>query len=161
MLGKGKQMVERAGGLIKDEALGLIRDAKETKGPLKEKALGLVKGRPLSSLKKARSEIVASRREEGTAKDHREYFRNLLRETNRRSTGAAGERTGVPESQDQAVDDLPLENYDSMGVRQVREKLDDLRVEEVKRLRDYEAKNKNRRTLIGRFDRRIEADSTS
>jgi hypothetical protein len=161
VLGKGKQLVERAGGLVKDEAFGLIRDAKQTKGPLKERALGLVKGRPLRLLKGAGREAAVTPQEEGeTTKDHSEYFRNLIRETNRRSTGEAERSTEVAESQDQAGDDLPLEDYDSMNVHQISERLDDLSTEEVRRLRDYEARKKNRRTLIGRFDRRIEAGSS-
>jgi hypothetical protein len=55
---------------------------------------------------------------------------------------------------------LPLEDYDSLNVRQVSERLNELRDEEVRRLRDYEAKNKNRTTLIGLFDQRIEAGSS-
>ena len=160
MLGKGKQLVEKAGGLVKDEAFGLIRDAKQTKSPLKERALGLVKGRPLRLLKGVRREAAVTRQEGETTKDHSEYFRNLIRETNRRSTGEAEGSTEVAESQDQADDDLPLEDYDSMNVRQISGRLDDLSVEEVRRLRDYEVKNKNRRTLLNRFDRRIDAGSS-
>jgi uncharacterized protein YdiU (UPF0061 family) len=55
---------------------------------------------------------------------------------------------------------LPLENYDSLNVRQVSERLNELRDEEVRQLRDYEAKNKNRTTLIGLLDQRIEAGSS-
>jgi hypothetical protein len=160
MMEKGKQLVEKAGGLVKDEVFGLIRDAKQTKGPLKEKALGLVKGNPLRSLKGSKREAAAIRREDGTTKDHSEYFRNLIRETTRRSTGEAAASPEVAESQDGVGDDLPLEDYDSMNVRQIGERLDDLSIEEVRRLRDYEARNKNRRTLIGRFDRRIAAGSS-
>jgi hypothetical protein len=160
VLGKGKQLVEKAGGLVKDETFGLIREAKQTKGPLKEKALGLVKGRPLRLLQGARREAAAIRREGDTTKDHSEYFRSLIRETNRRSAGRAEANTEVAESQDQAGDDLPLEDYDSMNVRQISGRLDDLSVEEVRGLRNYEADNKNRRTLINRFDRRIEAGSS-
>ena len=65
---------------------------------------------------------------------------------------------GAPESR--AGGDLPLEDYDSMNVRQVSERLGDLSVEEIRQLRDYEAKNKNRRTLLNRFDARIEAGSS-
>ena len=161
MLGKGKQLVEKAGGLVKNEAFGLIRDAKQTKDPLKEKALSLVKGRrPLRLLKGVRREAAVTRQEGDTAKDHSEYFSDLIRETNRRSTGEAEGSTEVAESQDQADDDLPLEDYDSMNVRQISRRLDNLSVEEVRRLRDYEVKNKNRRTLLNRFDRRIDAGSS-
>jgi|SRR5215217_4547944 len=78
----------------------------------------------------------------------------------RGSTGGTEGSTESAESQDQAGDELPLEDYNSMNVRQIGERLDDLSTEEVRRLRDYEARNKNRRTLIGRLDRRIEAGSS-
>lgn len=58
------------------------------------------------------------------------------------------------------VERLPLENYDSLNVQQVSERLNELRDAEVRQLRDYEAKNKNRKTLIGLFDQRIEAGSS-
>jgi hypothetical protein len=41
----------------------------------------------------------------------------------------------------------------------VSERLEELSVEEVERLRRYEAANKNRSTLLRRFDERIEAGS--
>jgi hypothetical protein len=165
MMEKGKQLVENAGGLVKDEVIGLIRDAKQTKEPLKEKALGLVKGRPLRLLKGAKREAHVIRRD-GTTNEHSGYFRNLITETNRRSTGdrrSTGKAAASPEvaeSQDRVGDDLPLEDYDSMNVHQIRASLADLSIEEVRRLRDYEARNKNRRTLIGHFDRRIEVRSS-
>ena len=46
-----------------------------------------------------------------------------------------------------------------MNVREVSERLEELSVEEVERLRRYEAANKNRSTLLRRFDERIEAGS--
>lgn len=56
-----------------------------------------------------------------------------------------------------AGDKLPLANYDSLSVREVSDELDELSIEEIEQLRDYEAKNKNRQTLVDRFDQRIEA----
>ncbi len=47
-----------------------------------------------------------------------------------------------------------------MNVREVSEKLDGLSVDEIRQLRDYEVQNKNRCTLIERFDLRLEADSS-
>jgi hypothetical protein len=46
-----------------------------------------------------------------------------------------------------------------LNVREVSERLEELSVEEVERLRRYEAANKNRSTLLRRFDERIEAGS--
>jgi hypothetical protein len=65
----------------------------------------------------------------------------------------AGERAQAEAGED----DLPLADYDSLNVREVSERLEELSTEEVERLRRYEAANKNRSTLLRRFDERIEA----
>ena len=44
-----------------------------------------------------------------------------------------------------------------MSVNRVTQRLGELSVGEIERLRDYEAENKGRRSLIDRFDRRIRA----
>ncbi len=72
---------------------------------------------------------------------------------------AAGASPKAP-AESRAGGDLPLEDYDSMNVREVSSKLGELSVEEIRQLRDYEASNKNRRTLISRLDARIEAGSS-
>jgi hypothetical protein len=64
----------------------------------------------------------------------------------------AGERARTQADED----DLPLADYDSLNVREVSERLERLGAEEVERLRHYEAANKNRSTLLRRFDERIE-----
>lgn len=57
-------------------------------------------------------------------------------------------------------DSVPLANYDSLNVREVSDKLDELGTEEIKQLRDYEVRNKNRKTLVERLNARIEAGSS-
>ena len=48
MIGKGKAVVGKAAALLKDEALGLIDDAREAKAPIKEGvSTFLKKTRPL------------------------------------------------------------------------------------------------------------------
>jgi chromosome segregation ATPase len=64
------------------------------------------------------------------------------------------------EAESQGEDDLPLADYDSLNYRQISERLDELSVEEIRRLRDYEARNKNRSTLVNRLDSRIESSSS-
>ena len=64
------------------------------------------------------------------------------------------------EAESRGDDDLPLADYDSLNVRQISERLDELSVEEIRRLRDYEAGNKNRSTLVNRLDSRIESSSS-
>jgi hypothetical protein len=41
-------------------------------------------------------------------------------------------------------------------MRQISERLDELSVEEIRRLRDYEVRNKDRSTLVKRLDSRTE-----
>jgi hypothetical protein len=56
-------------------------------------------------------------------------------------------------------DDFPLADYDSLNIRQISERLDELSVEEIRRLRDYEVRNKDRSTLVNRLNSRIEVSS--
>ena len=55
---------------------------------------------------------------------------------------------------------MPIEDYDSLGVKEISERLQELSDEEVEQLRRYETANKNRSTLLKRFDKRLEASST-
>jgi len=54
---------------------------------------------------------------------------------------------------------LPIAGYDEMNVGEVSGKLDSLSDEELKRVRDYERRHKNRDTLIEQLDRKIKASS--
>ncbi len=82
------------------------------------------------------------------------FYRRSMEETER-----SAERSVEVSPEGRADDGLPLEDYDSLNVREVSERLDELSVEEIRQLRDYEARNKNRRTLLERLDNRIEAGS--
>jgi chromosome segregation ATPase len=75
-----------------------------------------------------------------------------------RSTEEAGKSGSEAESQ--GGGELPLADYDSLNVRQISERLNELSVEEVRRLRDYEVRNKNRRTLVNRLNSTIEASTS-
>lgn len=54
---------------------------------------------------------------------------------------------------------FPIEGYDEMNVAEISEQLDDLSEEELKRIRDYEKRNKGRDTLLEQLDRKIKAAS--
>ena len=64
-----------------------------------------------------------------------------------------------PERQEGA--EVPLEDYDSLNIEQITQRLDDLSTQEIRQLRAYEAENKSRSTLLRRLDERIEADASS
>ena len=54
---------------------------------------------------------------------------------------------------------LGTEDYEGLTVAEVTEKLDDLSVEELKRLRELEKRTKDRESLVERIDRKIRANS--
>ena len=87
------------------------------------------------------------------------YYQGTVVSTELRGTREATETepTGVDAEIQAGEDDLPLADYDTLNVREVSERLAELSVEEVEQLRRYEAANKNRSTLLKRFDDRIEA----
>jgi len=54
---------------------------------------------------------------------------------------------------------LETANYDTLTVAEVTEKLDDLSADELKKVREFEKRNKNRESLVERIDRKIRANS--
>ena len=54
---------------------------------------------------------------------------------------------------------LPIEGYDELNVNEISGRLEGLSEEELRRVRDYEKRNKNRDTLVEQLDRKIKADS--
>jgi hypothetical protein len=50
---------------------------------------------------------------------------------------------------------FPIAGYDEMNVEEVSGRLNDLSVEELQRVRDYEERNKRRDTLLEQMDRKI------
>ena len=53
-----------------------------------------------------------------------------------------------------ATSEVPIEGYDEMSVDDIAARLDSLSDEEVTRVRQYEASNKNRATLLAQIDRK-------
>jgi hypothetical protein len=54
---------------------------------------------------------------------------------------------------------LPIADYDEKNVGQVTRELDDLSVEDLRKVRAYEKGHKNRDTVIEQIDRKIKAAS--
>jgi hypothetical protein len=52
---------------------------------------------------------------------------------------------------------FPISGYDDMNVEEVSKNLNDLSVEELRLVRDYEERNKNRESLLSQMDRKIRA----
>src|SRR5215213_1553389 len=55
--------------------------------------------------------------------------------------------------------ELPLENYDKLNAIEVTDRIEKLDAQDIERLREYEARNKNRRSVLERMDARIRAAS--
>jgi len=51
--------------------------------------------------------------------------------------------------------DLPVGDYQTMSIAQIKSKLDSLDVRDLKKLRGYEVKHKNRKGMLAELDRRI------
>jgi hypothetical protein len=79
----------------------------------------------------------------------RDVTRKATREATSTATVAAREATGG----------FPIPNYDTLTVEEVSKKLDKLSAAQLREVRDYEKKNKNRETLIEQFDRKLKAAS--
>jgi len=54
---------------------------------------------------------------------------------------------------------FPIEGYDELTVEEVSARLDALSTEDLREVRDYEERNKNRETLLEQLDRRIRSGS--
>ena len=73
-------------------------------------------------------------------------------------TGAtAGTVGAAAEGTERAVEAVafPIEGYDEKNVDEISKRLNDLSVEELQLVRDYEELNKKRETLLERMDRKI------
>ncbi len=69
------------------------------------------------------------------------------------------EATRKAELQAAVLGALQTEDYNELTVAEISNKLDDLSVEDLKKVREYEKRNKNRETLIEQFDRKLKAVS--
>src|SRR5918997_1144819 len=105
---------------------------------------------------KAEKRAEEAQRRVEEAKGSTEQAESRAKEAERRAEEA---ERGSSEADSQGGDDLPLADYDSLNIRQISERLDELSVEEIERLRDYEVRNKDRSTLVNRLNSRIEVSS--
>jgi hypothetical protein len=54
---------------------------------------------------------------------------------------------------------FPIEGYDNLTVEEVSARLDALSIEDLREVRDYEERTKNRDTILEQLDRRIRSGS--
>ena len=72
------------------------------------------------------------------------------------ASATAGAAAGAMRSAGQTAS-FPIAGYDEMNVDEVSKRLNDLSVEELQLVRDYEERNKRRETLLEQMDRKIRA----
>jgi hypothetical protein len=80
------------------------------------------------------------------------------------ATGAAGAMADTTadatrSAAEAAAGQPPIDGYDEMNIGEITSRLDGLSEAELRRVRNYEQRNKNRETLIAQIDRRLEASS--
>jgi len=102
-------------------------------------------------------------------------FQEGVATTGRTATGLLGAATGaVADATGRAADAtasgaeraaeavaFPIEGYDEMNVEEISERLDDLSVEELQLVRDYEELHEGRKTLLEQMDRKIRNAASS
>ena len=54
---------------------------------------------------------------------------------------------------------FPIAGYDELNVEEIKGRLDGLTAAQIREIREYEKRNKNRETLIEQFDRKLKAAS--
>ncbi|CAA9454973.1 MAG: hypothetical protein AVDCRST_MAG01-01-5068, partial [uncultured Rubrobacteraceae bacterium] len=54
---------------------------------------------------------------------------------------------------------FPIANYDEQNVAEISKHIDALTAAQIREVREYEKRNKNRETLIDQFDRKLKAVS--
>src|SRR5215203_7459712 len=54
---------------------------------------------------------------------------------------------------------FPIAGYDELNVEEIKNRLDGLTAAQIREIREYEKRNKNRETLIDQFDRKLKAAS--
>ena len=90
-----------------------------------------------------------------------ESAREGMRTLTQTTTGLLGTATGAVgatvEGAERAAEaaTVPIEGYDEMNVEEISKRLNDLSVEELQLVRDYEELNKKRETLLEQLDRKI------
>ena len=69
-----------------------------------------------------------------------------------RMLGGSGDSLDTPAA---GSTSQPIPGYDDLSAAQVQERLDDLTPAQLRKLRDYEARHANRKTVLDRIDRKL------
>ena len=74
-------------------------------------------------------------------------------------TRRAEEATKQAELRTAVLGALKTEDYDELTVAEISGRLEGLSAEQLRKVREFEKRNKDRETLIGQIDRKIRANS--
>jgi hypothetical protein len=127
-------------------------------------AQGLVDG----SIRELRSQVESNRAMTQELVDRAERqrgaFRTLIEESvdayvDLLYTPLAYFRQGLRLVETEVTDGFPIPNYDELNVEEVKGMLDGLTAAQIREVREYEKRNKDRETLIEQFDRKLKAAS--
>ena len=135
---------------------------------LQERNVRFAQGLVDDSIKELRSQVESNQAMTQElierAERQREAFQTLIEE----SVGAymdlayvpfAYYRQGLRLVETGMIGGFPIPNYDELNVEEVKGMLDSLTAAQIREVREYEKRNKNRETLIEQFDRKLKAAS--
>jgi hypothetical protein len=145
-------------GTIVDHAVGL-----------QERNVRFAQGLVDDSIKELRFQVESNRALSQElverAEKQREAFQTLLEESvdaymDLLYTPFAYYRQGLRLVETEVIGDgFPIPNYDDLNVEEVKGMIDGLTAAQIREVREYEKRNKNRETLIEQFDRKLKAAS--
>jgi hypothetical protein len=135
---------------------------------LQERNVRFAQGLVDDSIKELRSQAESNRAvvEElvERAEKQRAVFRTLVEESvdaymDLAYAPLAYYRQGLRLVETEVGGGFPIPNYDELNVEEVKRMLDGLTAAQIREVREYEKRNKNRETLIEQFDRKLKAAS--
>ena len=135
---------------------------------LQERNVRFAQGLVDDSIKELRSQVESNQAMTQELVDRAERQRGAFRTFIEESADAyvdllyaplAYFRQGLRLVETEVTDGFPIPNYDELNVEEVKGILDGLTAAQVREVREYEKRNKNRETLIEQFDRKLKAAS--
>jgi hypothetical protein len=136
---------------------------------LQERNVRFAQGLVDDSIKELRSQAESNRAMTqelvDRAERQRDAFQTLLEESvdayvDLLYTPFAYFRRGLRVAETEVIGSaFPIPNYDELNVEEVKGMLDGLTAAQIREVREYEKRNKNRETMIEQFDRELKAAS--
>ena len=121
-----------------------------------------------SSIKELRQQAEANRAMTRELVERAEDGRETLQTLAEESIGAymnllyaplSYYKEGLRVVENEVLDAFPIPGYDELNVGEITKALDVLSAEQIRKVREYEKRNKNRETLVEQFDRKLKPAS--